>query len=135
MSLKPVYVQFEDSEFYENPILGGDGWFVCFDHDAPPELVLEEQFYNKLINRGAAISDFLKKNISPQISPPHREKFYKGNFGIYRWFSYGGTHNIMRKSVSFFFNIHSRVLLSNLVEHGKKCDFPEGDCRLYEWGE
>ena len=41
MSLVGTYVRATDGNLYEDPVLRGDGWFVCFDDDDPPELVLD----------------------------------------------------------------------------------------------
>lgn len=40
MSLVPTFARAVDGVFYENPVLRGDGWFLCFDDDDPPELVI-----------------------------------------------------------------------------------------------
>jgi hypothetical protein len=42
MSLVSTWVAAVDGRFYQNPILEGDGWFVCFDDDDPPELVISK---------------------------------------------------------------------------------------------
>lgn len=40
MSLVPTWVRATDGRYYKNPILHGEDWFVCFDDDDPPELVV-----------------------------------------------------------------------------------------------
>lgn len=40
MSLVSTYVKAVDGKFYKNPVLSGPNWFVCFDDDDPPELVI-----------------------------------------------------------------------------------------------
>lgn len=42
MSLVSTYVRATDGYFYQDPVLSGDGWFVCFDDDDPPELVIDK---------------------------------------------------------------------------------------------
>lgn len=42
MSLSATWVKATDGYFYEEPVLRGEGWFVCFDDDDPPELVIEK---------------------------------------------------------------------------------------------
>ncbi len=42
MSLVGTYVRAEDGQLYRGPVIYGDGWFVCFDDDDPPELVVFE---------------------------------------------------------------------------------------------
>lgn len=43
MSLVSTYVRAVDGQLYRNPIIYGDGWFVCFDDDDPMELVVFER--------------------------------------------------------------------------------------------
>ena len=45
MSLVATWVQATDGKFYENPILFGEGWYVCFDDDDPPEIVISEKLF------------------------------------------------------------------------------------------
>ena len=40
MSLVSTYVRAVDGKLYRNPVLRGKGWFLCFDDDEPPELVV-----------------------------------------------------------------------------------------------
>ena len=40
MSLVSTYVRAVDGKFYRNPVLRGKGWYLCFDDDEPPELVV-----------------------------------------------------------------------------------------------
>ena len=41
MSLVSTYVRADDGKMYQNPVLSGDGWFICFDDDDPVELVVK----------------------------------------------------------------------------------------------
>lgn len=43
MSLVSTYVLFSDGRYYKNPTIRGDGWFLCFDDDDQPELVVQMQ--------------------------------------------------------------------------------------------
>jgi len=40
MSLVPTYVLADDNEFYKDPTISGSDFFICFDDDDPPELVI-----------------------------------------------------------------------------------------------
>jgi len=42
MSLVATYVQATDGKFYKGAVIFEEGWFVCFDDDDPPELVVFE---------------------------------------------------------------------------------------------
>lgn len=41
MSLCSTWVLARDGNFYQDPVLRGDDWFLCFDDDDPPELVIK----------------------------------------------------------------------------------------------
>lgn len=38
-----TYVRAVDGQLYRNPVVEGKHWFVCFDDDEPPELVVEKE--------------------------------------------------------------------------------------------
>jgi hypothetical protein len=40
MSLVSTWVRAVDGKLYRDPVFRGDGWFLCFDDDDPPELVV-----------------------------------------------------------------------------------------------
>ncbi len=40
MSKYPTYVMADDKEFYKNPTIRGHDFFICFDEDEDPELVI-----------------------------------------------------------------------------------------------
>ena len=39
MSLVSTYALADNNKWYREPVLSGEGWFICFDDDDPPELV------------------------------------------------------------------------------------------------
>lgn len=41
MSQVPTWVKAKDGQFYQDPVLRGEDWFLCFDDDDPPELVMK----------------------------------------------------------------------------------------------
>jgi|SRR5665213_299803 len=43
MSLVSTWVEATDGRYYQNPVLEGPGWFICFDDDDPPELVVTKR--------------------------------------------------------------------------------------------
>lgn len=43
MSLVSTYVRADDGEMYRNPVLEGEGWFICFDDDDPVEVVIAKE--------------------------------------------------------------------------------------------
>lgn len=42
MSLVSTYVQSQEGQWYQDPIVKGPGWFICWDDDDPIELVIEK---------------------------------------------------------------------------------------------
>lgn len=42
MSLVSTYCLADDGQWYREPVLRGEDWFICFDDDDPPELVFKE---------------------------------------------------------------------------------------------
>jgi hypothetical protein len=40
MSLVATWARAQDGYYYKNPVLRGPDWFLCFDDDDPPELVI-----------------------------------------------------------------------------------------------
>jgi hypothetical protein len=42
MSLVSTYVQSQEGNWYKNPVVKGDGWFICWDDDEPIELVVKK---------------------------------------------------------------------------------------------
>lgn len=43
MSLVSTYVRADNGKMYRNPVLRGEGWFVCFDDDEPVEIVIADE--------------------------------------------------------------------------------------------
>jgi hypothetical protein len=43
MSLVGVLVLCDDGNLYEDPVFYGDDWFLCFDDDDDPEIVIERK--------------------------------------------------------------------------------------------
>lgn len=55
MSLVGTWVLAQDGNFYEEPVVRGDGWFLCFDDDDPPELVMQCRLVGQMRKRGANV--------------------------------------------------------------------------------
>jgi hypothetical protein len=41
MSLNSPYVCCSDSKWYKDPVWRGPDWFVCYDDDDPPEIIIK----------------------------------------------------------------------------------------------
>jgi hypothetical protein len=112
MSKVPTYVQAIDGKFYQEPTIIGEGWFICFDDDDPPELVIEQPI------KKAAV-EILK---STGIHYTALQKHSKSQ----REFD-GKT----KKAISYFFHLHSRIPVPQKFD--KAIDRPSGDCVFYEF--
>jgi hypothetical protein len=58
MSCVSTWVLARDGKFYKDPVLRGEDWFLCFDDDDPPELVIKSEKYEqprKLMQRAEEI--------------------------------------------------------------------------------
>lgn len=76
MSLVSTYVLADDDQWYQEPVLGGDDWFICFDDDDPPELVVKE---GKGINPYTLFEDIgLKAKVISK--PSYSGRLFDGNF-------------------------------------------------------
>lgn len=42
MSMVSTYVESQEGHWYRNPVVKGDGWFICWDDDEPIEIVVEK---------------------------------------------------------------------------------------------
>jgi len=64
MSLVSTYVQATDGQLYKNPDIRGDDFFLCFDDDDPPELVIKMKHPLKRSNDDliARAKEILKEN-------------------------------------------------------------------------
>lgn len=58
MSQSAVYVQAIDGLLYKNPLIYGEGWFICFDDDEPPEIVMKK-FHNTTVEAARRRADLL----------------------------------------------------------------------------
>jgi hypothetical protein len=45
VSLEATIVPFDDGKYYRDPVIGDESgdWYVCFDEDEPPELVIKAE--------------------------------------------------------------------------------------------
>jgi hypothetical protein len=116
MSLVPTYVQALDGRFYENPVLEGPGWFICFDDDDPPELVLTE-------------------GMARNGPPEHFLNVARVNGGNFRKAS--RSHRMFGKSLrpaaSYFFDLRGPIPVPSRFDavHDK----PRGDGVYHRFGE
>lgn len=96
MSLVSTYVRADDGKYYKNPIIrgeiGGKKWFICFDDDDPPELVVEVG-----MNPQAVLSEIGVVSSVHRVSGESDRQFAPR--GFVDW----------RKAVSYFLHIRGRI--------------------------
>lgn len=124
MSLVPTFVMAVDGKFYENPTLRGedsDGarWFLCFDDDDPPELVIETK--GRRVNASHAVK--ILDNIGVKYKLLGGSPMVCG-----RCFTDDGFAD----GASFFFNLKSAIPIPkgfDSVIEGR----PQRECVFYEF--
>jgi len=91
MSLVATYVKADDGFFYNCPILSGEGWFICFDDDEPPELVIakdsEVKFENVFKKLGIDYNKIKERKMGG-------ERFFDGEF---------------KEALSYFFKLRKPI--------------------------
>lgn len=79
MSLGLTWVRARDGYFYAEPILAGKGWFITFDEDEPPEVVIA-------LSSSLAPEDVLRaanvgfRNLRPRYVDGHVSRSFGRNF-------------------------------------------------------
>lgn len=119
MSLVPTYVKADDGFFYKNPVLGTKDWFICFDDEDPPELVIKKECPSSpktlLQMIGITFSNLQKQGIS------------------YRLFSQRGYN--FKEAISYTFDLLKPLPVNNITKHEGKVTKEElhgRDCVFYD---
>lgn len=118
MSLVSTYVYATDGKFYKNPVIKGEGWFICFDDDDPPELVVELSLYKK---DGKEI--FTKILQEQQLDFKIIQNTV--NFGGSRYFSDTTKDKYMKPACRMFFMLKGPI---SPPPGMTGIDLPPGDC-------
>lgn len=100
MSLVSTYVRADDGKLYKNPVLSGEGWFICFDDDDPVELVVTVE---------SKITDAVKFLQSLGIFPQDISRPSKGASRIF--------NGKFEEARSWFFEINKRIPHKLITEH------------------
>lgn len=125
MSLVPDYVKYSDGKWYKNSTFGvADKWFVCFDDNDPPELVVDAGLYSKATFLGAVSTELGDQTLLEQYGrrsvtmlgrsfPPHRNDFHKK----------------MKRAHCVWVKVLKKPPIEFLLEHdGCFDERPRGDC-------
>lgn len=112
MSLVPTWVEAVDGNFYKDPTLRGTGWFVCFDDDDPPELVIRVEYAKK---RFSILKD---KGIK------YANLAFQGSSGRL----FGGR---FKTANSYFFKLRGPIPIPD--KHDGVASKPTGQCCFYSF--
>lgn len=109
MSLGPTYVYADDDNFYKDASIVGTDFFICFDEDEPPELVMKKKGRERdtLIRKAKEILEELK------ITATIKEEAIAG-YESHRYF--GNVSNVHR-AFSLFLNITEPIPRASITEH------------------
>lgn len=102
MSLVSTYVRATDGKLYKNPVLSGQGWFICFDDDDPVELVIKKK------------SNIKPQDIFKQIGMKVVNLSKMGE-GALRYF--GDVNDEPEKAENYFFEIRNRINPKFITAH------------------
>lgn len=106
MSLVSTYVKAVDGNFYKDPVLKGKeksypfgDWFLCFDDDDPPELVMEDIDHKLPFRQRAAA---IMREMDSQFQD--KDLYYQGAGGRRDF----GERGFLR-AISFFLTIRKPI--------------------------
>jgi hypothetical protein len=110
MSLLCCWVLADDGLYYQDPVLGGDGWFVCFDDDDLPELMLRHPLSAPVGSSCTRANVILAESgIAARLAVPHGR--------ARRCFGPSFTEGEFEDAHAWFLNIRKPVPVSRIVRH------------------
>lgn len=116
MSLVPTYVKTQSGIFLKNPVIEGVGWFICFDDNDPPEIVIADYIQETPEGLLDAIPI---KHSEPKLHSKCQSDF-KGK---------------LKGSRRFYFDLKSRLpdipVIGSYICDGVRLK-PDGDCVIYK---
>lgn len=130
MSLTATFVQAEDCKYYRNLILYSDDWFLCFDDDDPPELVVKAYKHTT--------ANSAEKRAKKILKDCRIEGHLAGSSGkSSRCFDRSGKL-AFHEAYSFWVSIKAPLPLPNegdsfALHADATMDSPGGECTIYEW--
>jgi hypothetical protein len=131
MSKHPTYVMADDGRLYRDPVIGGGecgGWFVAFDDEDPPELVLSTsgQVVPDAVARRRAEELLARKGIAARLGASRRST------RAFRDERDGGL--VYRKSVTFELDVLEPIPAALLPEGSRPHTQPRGEATVYAFG-
>lgn len=122
MSMVPTYVKADDGKYYKNPVLGDkeNTWFLCFDDNDPPELVIRK-------SNPAQPEEILKAiGVTGKVRRATR--------GGLRCFSRQRDPNLnLRPARAWFLVIDAPIPAASITEHDGAFPHPIPDCVSYDF--
>lgn len=124
MSKVSTFVLMDDGQWYKNPVLGvGQDWYICFDDEEPPELVIDRKLWNSGL-QFQQIKDLL--NLDAFI---HSKRPW---VGAHRCFTHNSNNMELKPAVSYHIIINSPPPAKWIIEHdGKSDQRPSCECTFY----
>jgi hypothetical protein len=120
MSIVSTFVKFDDGFYYGSPHIEGSGWFLCFDDDEPPELVIQTK-----INRSP---EEILKEVGIKFEN------IKFNIECSRCFGNSILKGHFYNAKSYFIEISKTPSTKYLKRfNGKFKQMPKTQCVIYEW--
>ena len=130
MSLVSQFVIMDNGVWYKNPAIFDktSNWYICFDDDDPPEIVVHHTDRNQLSDREKkdTIRMVLEKyNISAKIS--HLSSTSNRLFPPY--------YDDFKPSIAAFIKIRKRINTNNLIlkHDGEFVEVPPSACVMYDF--
>ena len=127
MSLVPTCVQANDGNVYINPIISGEDFFICFDDDDPPELVIKllDRSPDEIHQRALDILKDLPLIASFRGSPSKSSRLFDH--------SQQSALNFV-KANAYFLYIDQPIPFNKITKHDGLYD-GKSECTLYHWPE
>ena len=120
MSIVSAYVALSDGTYARDPMIEGEGWFICFDDDDPPEIVIRRA---KDLDCNARARELLE-----ELGIPHRRLEPQRSRGR-RMFG-----RAFAPAQSLFFELTGPLPHGLTMSHGGVVERPRGDAIVYGEG-
>lgn len=128
MSRVSTWVQGTDEHYYKNPVIEKEGFFICFDDEEDPEIVVQIPVNDtnptvfERSERYRLAADYLKSlNIPYRIS-----KYGQTCTRLFGEFS-------LRPAFSVYFHLKGPLPVEIITEHEGRAQRPQGECTFYHF--
>lgn len=125
MSLTHTCVQASDNKIYINPYISGEDFFICFDDDDPPELVIKVNNKSDTELNQRAINIINDLNLIATITSKPQKSGRIFNQNINQNFNFITAYSV-------FLSIKAPIPISIITSHNGIYD-GLSECTLYKW--